>query len=62
MRLVFLHLTRGTVMVNVYGKPGKHGRLEDLGLTGPGWHWSGYRAQHSLYLMDDLDAGYPYKT
>jgi hypothetical protein len=22
------------VMVNVYGKPGKHGRLEDLGLAG----------------------------
>jgi hypothetical protein len=32
------------IMVNVYGKPGKHGRLEDLGSAGPGWHWSGYRA------------------
>ena len=52
---------RKMVMVNVYGKPDKHGRLEDLGPAGPGWHWSGYRA-YSLYLMDDLDAGYPYKT
>ncbi len=25
-------------MVNVYGKPGKHGRLEDLGPAEPGWH------------------------
>ncbi len=35
---------RKMVMVNEYGKPGKHGRLEDLGLAGPGWHWFGYRA------------------
>ncbi len=26
------------------GKHGKHGRLEDLGPAGPGWHWSGHRA------------------
>jgi len=23
---------------------GKHGMLGDLGLAGPGWHWSGSRA------------------
>ena len=32
---------RKMVMVNVYGK---HGRIEDSGPAGPGWHWSGYRA------------------
>ena len=36
---------RKMVMVNAYGKPGKHGRLGGFGgLAGPGWHWSGYRA------------------